>query len=155
MEKTIVTKGENAARSWNILVGIDGSEASDLALKRTGQAAMMANSRVEVMVLNVIEDAVHFDRIPPVALYQEKLKFAQDVINKAEKELKNQGIDCKTKIALGPIANEIIQVADEEEAECIFMGSRGLGGVKSLLLGSVAYNVMRKAHCSVAVVRWV
>ncbi len=50
-------------------------------------------------------------------------------------------------------AQQIVRVAEEVEAGLIVMGSRGLGGVKRALMGSVSDSVVRHAHCPVLIVR--
>ena len=48
---------------------------------------------------------------------------------------------------------EIIRYADENEIDLIVLGTVGRTGLSHLLLGSVAENVVRKAHCPVFTVR--
>jgi nucleotide-binding universal stress UspA family protein len=48
---------------------------------------------------------------------------------------------------------EIVALAEELGADLIVMGSRGLGGVRRALMGSVSDSVVRHAHCPVLVVR--
>jgi nucleotide-binding universal stress UspA family protein len=50
-------------------------------------------------------------------------------------------------------AQQIVQVAEDIGAGLIVMGSRGLGGVRRALMGSVSDSVVRHAHCPVLVVR--
>jgi nucleotide-binding universal stress UspA family protein len=52
----------------------------------------------------------------------------------------------------GSLAGAILDVADEVDAEAIVLGSRGLTGVKSLLLGSVSHAVLQHADRPVVVV---
>jgi nucleotide-binding universal stress UspA family protein len=47
----------------------------------------------------------------------------------------------------------IVSLAEEIEAGLIVMGSRGLGGIRGALMGSVSDSVVRHAHCPVLVVR--
>ena len=54
---------------------------------------------------------------------------------------------------MGPVAAEIVRIAEEEGFTSIFMGSRGNRGLKRMLLGSVADDVIRHAHCPVTVIR--
>src|SRR5215217_3626943 len=51
-------------------------------------------------------------------------------------------------------AQEILEVAEEIEAGLIVIGSRGLGGMRRALMGSVSDSVVRHAHCPVMVVRY-
>ena len=53
----------------------------------------------------------------------------------------------------GKAANEIVALAEEIGAGLIVMGSRGLGGIRRALIGSVSDSVVRHAHCPVLVVR--
>ncbi|MBX6765035.1 MAG: universal stress protein, partial [Rubrobacteraceae bacterium] len=48
---------------------------------------------------------------------------------------------------------EIVAVAEEIGADLVVVGSRGLGGLRRTLMGSVSDSVVRHAHCSVLVVR--
>jgi nucleotide-binding universal stress UspA family protein len=59
----------------------------------------------------------------------------------------------KSVIVRGPAAFEIVRVAEEEAADLIVIGSRGWGGFRSLLLGSVSDAVLHRARCPVLVVR--
>ena len=81
------------------------------------------------------------------------VKEFSKLLNKAQKNLKDHGVDSDTKIAIGPVAAEIIRIAEEGRYNSIWVGSRGYGGIKRMLLGSVADDVIRHAHCSVVVVR--
>jgi len=51
------------------------------------------------------------------------------------------------------IAEGIVAVAEEIGAGSIVIGSRGLGGIRRALMGSVSDSVVRHAHCPVLVVR--
>jgi nucleotide-binding universal stress UspA family protein len=54
---------------------------------------------------------------------------------------------------MGKAAPEIVIVAEEIDAGLIVMGSRGQGGIRRALLGSVSESVVKHAHCPVLVVR--
>ncbi len=59
----------------------------------------------------------------------------------------------KTCIRVGVPAQEIVNLADEEAADLIVMGTHGWTGIKHLVLGSTAENVVRTANCPVLTVR--
>ena len=56
-------------------------------------------------------------------------------------------------LRMGEAAPEIVALGEEIGAGLIVMGSRGLGGIRRALMGSVSDSVMRHAHCPVLVVR--
>jgi nucleotide-binding universal stress UspA family protein len=58
-----------------------------------------------------------------------------------------------THLRMGQVDLEIVALAEELQADLIVMGSRGLGGVRRALMGSVSDSVVRHAHCPVLVVR--
>jgi nucleotide-binding universal stress UspA family protein len=140
-------------RKPKILVPIDASEISDLVVKRTGQFIKLTGYEFDLTILHVVEDVAHFEDVPKTPVYEEKVKKSQAVLEKAQRDLKGHGIDCDTKMTIGPIAAEVLRVAEEGKYNGIWIGSRGYGGIKRMLLGSVADNVIRHAHCSVVVVR--
>lgn len=61
--------------------------------------------------------------------------------------------DVTVQVMAGDYAKGILETADEVGADLIVMGSRGLGGLKGLLLGSVSNKVTQHAACSVLTVR--
>jgi len=64
-----------------------------------------------------------------------------------------QGLRTEACVREGTAGSEIIDTAHGWPADLIVVGSRGLGPIKRLLLGSVATYVVHHAHCSVLVVR--
>lgn len=56
-------------------------------------------------------------------------------------------------VASGSPAEEILRAAERQRADLVVMGSKGLTGLKRVLLGSVSRKVARHAPCSVLVVR--
>ena len=152
MEKNNEAQEERTIpRRLKVLVAIDASKISDLVVKRSGQFTKATNC--DLTILNVVEDAISMIVIPDTPLYNEKKKKAEEVIEKAEKTLKSHLIECKTRLTVGPIAAEIVRIAKEGEFDVIFMGSRGLGDLKRMLVGSVADSVVRHAHCAVTILR--
>jgi len=144
-------KEETKSKKIKVLVAVDGSEISDLSVKRAGQYTKSAD--VDLVLLSVLEDIVSYAKIPNTLIYQERKKEAEKILRKARKNLKEHGVDCKTRVAIGPVATEIVRIAEEEKVTSIFIGSRGHRGLKRMLLGSVADDVIRHAHCAVTTIR--
>jgi nucleotide-binding universal stress UspA family protein len=63
------------------------------------------------------------------------------------------GTVARTHLRMGQVDLEILALAEELGVGLIVMGSRGLGGVRRALMGSVSDSVVRHAHCPVLVVR--
>jgi nucleotide-binding universal stress UspA family protein len=84
-----------------------------------------------------------------------------------ELEVVNHQVREKTEVVLNAVgapytyrqeiglsaANVIVKVAQEESADLIVLGSRGLNGIEAFLLGSVSERVAHRAPCSVLIVR--
>jgi nucleotide-binding universal stress UspA family protein len=90
--------------------------------------------------------------------YETDLERAEGVSRKfLEKQAKRMESDGVTvagvRVGTGNPDHEIVKLAEELDAGLIMLGSRGLGGVKRALLGSVSDSVVRHAHCPVLVVR--
>ncbi len=63
------------------------------------------------------------------------------------------GVVTQAHLRMGKAAHEIVALAEEMGAGLIVIGSRGLGGIRRALMGSVSDSVVRHAHCPVFVVR--
>lgn len=69
------------------------------------------------------------------------------------KVLEEAGARYTARYELGHPVDKIVSVAEEEKADLIVMGSRGLSGIKRFLLGSVSEGVLHHAHCPTLIVR--
>jgi nucleotide-binding universal stress UspA family protein len=79
---------------------------------------------------------------------------AKNILDEAEKRARSKGLkEVKTIAKTGPVARTIVDVAKRREADVIIMGSRGLGTVEGILLGSVSHKVVSLADCNVMTVR--
>jgi len=70
-----------------------------------------------------------------------------------EKVLAAGGTVAQAHLSMGKAAPEIVALADEIGAGLIMMGSKGQGGIRRALMGSVSESVVKHAHCPVLVVR--
>ncbi len=81
-------------------------------------------------------------------------KSADDILAKLEQGIKALQIPVKSVVLTGvSITDELVSYADSHNVDLIVMGSRGLGGFKKLLLGSVASGVSQHSKCPVLIVK--
>jgi len=134
-----------------VLAAIDGSPMSETVLKHCGRYAQL--SGCDLTLIHVLEDVIPFKTLPDTPLYRERKQEGYKILDGAQKTLKDHGVDCKTILAAGPVAEEIVRIAEENQVDYIFMGHRGHRGLKRMLLGSVADDVSKYAHCAVTIIR--
>jgi nucleotide-binding universal stress UspA family protein len=75
------------------------------------------------------------------------------VLEEASKALEEAGVDVETHAREGDPADAILDVAEEEKADLIVVGNKGMTGAKRFLLGSVPNKVSHHAPCGVYIVR--
>jgi len=132
-----------------VVVGVDGSDVSVQAL---GYAFEQASSR------GVPLDVVHaWWTTVPSGLTQDvradqvthqRLTLSETMVGWSEKY---PDVEVRESLPMGPLVLALTEAA--KGAELLVVGSRGRGGFRSLLLGSVSQGVLQQATCTVAVVR--
>ena len=76
------------------------------------------------------------------------------VLQNAKQRVVSKGVkDVTTQILDGSAADKIVAAAEKEGADMIVMGSRGLGNIAGLLMGSVSHRVSHLAKCTVVAVK--
>jgi nucleotide-binding universal stress UspA family protein len=141
-----------------ILLATDGSEEATLAASTAADIAQKTES--ELHVVNVRGVSVYIDpstettRVVHGAAEETARREAQETLDAQVKQIEAAGGKvAQTYVRLGRPVEEIVILADEIDAGLVVVGSRGLGGIRRLLLGSVSDGVVRHAHCPVLVVR--
>ncbi|MCK8462436.1 universal stress protein [Aliiroseovarius sp. S1339] len=80
--------------------------------------------------------------------------LGEQIVARAKKRCAERGVNnAKTSVRAGDYAEEILGAANEFNVDMIVIGSRGLGVLKSTVLGSVSQKVLHNADCSVLTVR--
>ncbi len=96
---------------------------------------------------------------PPVTLGGTDLSQSQrEAIEQARERLQevvptDPAIRFEHRVIEGPASDGILDLAKQEQADLIVMGTHGRTGVKRLLMGSVAEKIVRHAHCPVLTMR--
>jgi nucleotide-binding universal stress UspA family protein len=136
-----------------ILLATDGSRDAELA--RTTAIDLANSTNSELHVVTVAPGYPSYDVGNP-AVVEQLRQQAEDILNAQAAKIEQEGGKVAEKhfrIAEQYRADQIVQVAEDVGAGLIVMGSRGLGGVRRALIGSVSDSVVRHAHCPVLVVR--
>ena len=145
-----------------ILLATDGSKDAELALSTAVDLATSTNSELHVVTAGPGNpDPVY--QTHEAGLRYETYEAAAAAVREAAQRTLDEQVK-KVEEAGGKVAEAhlrrgerrdqaIVRLADEIGAGLIVMGSRGLGGVRRALMGSVSDSVVRHAHCPVMVVR--
>lgn len=140
-----------------LLVTTDGSDHS---LKTVEKAIKLAIPlKAEVTVLSVVQNVpIHvfpegFSTQEYLSIEKKLEKNAKDLLAQAEQKFKENGLKVDTIIGMGNPADFICKVADEGDYDIVILGSRGLGGFKQLILGSVSNKVAHFVKKSVLIVK--
>jgi len=146
-------RGEDALVPSKVLVPVDGSPASlralDFAIEMTGQ-----NPDTSLVLINVQNiSAMHLSGAEGSdwqdAASQASAKALKEAVGKAEAA----GIAFKSIVRTGQTAEAIAQAAHDEGIEHIVIGTRGLGSIQGLLLGSVAMKVIHLAEVPITLLK--
>jgi nucleotide-binding universal stress UspA family protein len=140
-----------------ILLATDGSEEAELALWTAVDLANSTNSELHIVTVGR-EYHPSYD-IPEYGRQLEETlrrlqRQAQEVLGGQVKKVEEAGgTVAEGYLKMGRPDQEIVRLSEEIGAGLIVMGSRGLGGLRRALMGSVSDSVVQHAHCPVLVVR--
>ncbi len=142
-----------------ILLAMDDSPFSEAALQAVIERFKPHGSEVRVItVLDLLnyftsEEAAR-DYLPEIdAIRRERLKQAEQMLQRAARLLQAAGFSTSTGISEGNPKSRILELAADWHADQIVMGSHGRKGFEHALLGSVSEAVVHHAPCSVEIVR--
>ena len=141
-----------------IVVGTDGSETATEAVNQAADLAKQVGAGL--MIVSA------FEPVPPSRLREERQQVPTDIAHtvspredveatlvEASKIAQGKGVEVSTFSRQGDPADAILDVAEEENADLIIVGNKGMTGAKRFLLGSVPNKVSHHAPCSVLIVR--
>ena len=140
-----------------ILVPIDFSEGADGALTLAIKFAKLLRAAIDLLHVQAmptytpvlsVPDAVP---LPPPVPEADAQGIEQGLAALAAR-VRESALECQTRNVAGNPADEIVDYATKIGADLIVMGTQGRGGLRRVLLGSVAEKVLRAACCPVLVV---
>lgn len=142
-----------------ILVPVDGSATANLGLREGMRLAKDQGAVLEL--LHVVDQ--HFVLTPGMdaGLFAEDIlqslrEAGRDILGKAEAAVRKQGLRCKSvmlETMASPAADMIVRQAKRSRADLIVIGTHGRRGVRRLLMGSDAEQVVRTSPIPVLLVR--
>jgi nucleotide-binding universal stress UspA family protein len=148
---TLVVRGEPLTLPTKILLATDGSEEAILAASTAAELAKGTDSELHVVTVGPFVPTVF------AATEEEPARMAREARRTLDEQVRRikagHGTEVQAHLRLGGAAEEIVAFAEDVGAGLIVMGSRGRGGIRRALMGSVAERVVRHAHCAVLVAR--
>jgi nucleotide-binding universal stress UspA family protein len=145
-----------------ILVSTDGSENAKRAV--TAASTMAKQNGAELLIIHVVSEAVPAQYAPiginaPVADYTTYFNTIEEqgktLVSQTVEQAKREGVNARGQVlrTISSTVEAIVEASDNEHADLIVVGTRGLGGFRKLLLGSVSSGIVSHATCSVLIVR--
>jgi len=139
-----------------VLVAFDGSESATRALQLAIDKAGDKGER-PIHLLITHPAPIFYPEIGVTIAYETLMEAAArdaaKLLVPAEKLLENAGVGYTKEILCGPAAPLIAERADPKRVSGIVMGTRGMGALKGLVLGSVANQVVHLAEVPVTLVK--
>jgi nucleotide-binding universal stress UspA family protein len=140
-----------------ILLATDGSEEASLAARAALDLADKTGSELHVVFVLPTQDASYYDTMgfDIEKPHEEGIKqMGQRLLDEQVRRVEEiGGTVAGAHFRMTRPDEGILAVGEEVGAGLIVLGSRGLGGIKRALMGSVSDSVVRHAHCPVLVVR--
>ena len=139
-------------------VPVDETPMSYAAAEQALSLAKDLNCPVTIMSVIAVDPfvGVDFYKVAPAITdyFMQAEQNAQNRLAEIQQSFSREGISVDTKIIRGVAASEgIVQIANEIGADLIIMGSHGRTGVKKMMLGSVAQNVLTQSPVPVLIVK--
>jgi nucleotide-binding universal stress UspA family protein len=142
----------------SIVVGTDGSDTATQAVAQAVDLARAVGAKVQLVSA--------YEPVPASRLAEERRQAPEDLqwainpredvdstLEDAATVAREAGLQVETYARQGDPADAILDVAEEQEADLIVVGNKGMTGAKRFLLGSVPNKVSHHAPCSVLIIR--
>lgn len=153
----------------SIVVGTDGSEPAEEAVRQATDLADHEGARLHLVTAypdsQLLRERTTIWTNDPKGVIDsgrtaggadtivDLREVAESLVQRAARDALSKGVDVVTHVREGQPAEVIIDVANQEQADLVVVGSRGLTGIKRYLLGSVSFKISEHAPCSVLIVR--
>jgi nucleotide-binding universal stress UspA family protein len=142
----------------SMVVGTDGSDTAGEAVRQAAELARAIGAKVHLVSA--------YEPVPEGRLREERQQVPDDLqwmvnprqdvnetLETAADALRQDGVEVETHAREGDPADAILDVAEEQVADLIVVGNKGMTGAKRFLLGSVPNKISHHAPCSVMIIR--
>lgn len=137
----------------NILIAYDGSEHARKAAVLAGNLAREQKGEAFLWIVTVMDPFPQSFGEPYRSQYIEQHTSEGQTMIQEAAGLAGAGIEIRHELIFGAPAHSILQVAETRGCDLIVMGTRGLGLLEGLLVGSQAQRVISNAKCPVLIVK--
>lgn len=140
-----------------ILVALDGSEHAQRALDEV--LKLFVTNSLHIHLLSVCEpihvnEVLFKDTLTEMRqLEDEHMAAGRNIVDSAAAKLKKSRVSHDTHVEIGHAAQAIAEAAKKYHCEMIVMGTRGLGSIRTLAVGSVSNKVVHLAEVPVLLVK--
>ena len=139
-----------------VLVPLDGSKRAETILPHIEDIAL--RYKAKVIFLSVIEqphtivapDGIY---IPHQDVLNKQQEETEEYLHQRQQEFVADGLEAKIRITVGRVVDEVIRIAEEENADLIAMASHGRSGLARVFYGSVAAGVLHRVDRPLLLVR--
>jgi nucleotide-binding universal stress UspA family protein len=150
-------ENEEGIMRQRIVVGVDGSETAELAVRWAAAEADRRGASLELVAAWEVPTSNYGFGLAPITedVVKGLMKAAEENIGNALDVVRAEAesIEVITTVMEGQAARVLLDVS--RDADLLVVGSRGLGGFRELLLGSVSQQCAHHATCPVVIVRHV
>ena len=133
-----------------VVVGVDGSTNSLAAVEWAAGIAEVSGA--EVVAVHAVGLLEHLQGHEPVSAQQHRDEIRLNFETTWCSPLDRAGVRCRKQVRDGSPVAVLLAVAEDEDADLIIVGSRGLGGYPELLLGSTSTQVAQNTSRPVTIV---
>ncbi len=137
-----------------ILVAVDGSDESEIALR---QAALLAKGAGASLTIVAVVPPPMTPLGGPVASgdwYEGIARDFQSVLDRDRATVDSLKVNgSRTVLLRGPVVETILRYLEENPAQLVVVGARGRSAISRYFLGSVSEGLVHHARCSILVVR--
>ena len=142
----------------SIVVGTDGSETAGEAVRQATELAKAVGATIHLVSA--------FEPVGNQRLREERQQAPEDLqwmvnaredvdstLEEASEQVKGAGVDVDTSARQGDPADAILDVAEENDADLVLVGNKGMTGARRFLLGSVPNKISHHSPCDVWIVK--